>query len=121
VIGLHRRRRGRCFTPGGGAADGVRVRVFDTRPRFIPPAGYHPGGFCSDGLRSPPPAWVYRLPDFRRSAIASRKTSELHAQSPRSSHRFEQWLPTALQRSDGGSMRLVVRAWDRFFCGAGAP
>jgi hypothetical protein len=82
----HRRRRGRCFTLGGGSADGVRVRG----PTRIPCAS--PRLFMFGGL-------LLRLLN---------RASEVHARSHRSSHRFEHW-PTALQRSDGRSLRARRR------------
>jgi hypothetical protein len=87
VIDFRRRRRGRCFTLGGGSADGVRVRVFATR---VPCASSRL--FMFGGL-------LLRLLN---------RVAENHARSHRSSHRFEHW-PTALQRSDGCIMRQVWR------------
>jgi hypothetical protein len=44
VIDFRRRRRGRCFTLGGGSADGVRVRVFATRVPGASPRLFMFGG-----------------------------------------------------------------------------
>ena len=86
VIVLHRRRRGRFFTLGGGSAGRVRVGVFCAKS-------------CASSRLFMFGGLLLRFAQPRRGA--SRSITSLVASG-------EHW-PTALQRSDGKSLRAAGR------------
>ncbi len=109
---LQRRRRERCFTLGGGSAAGVRVCAVRANPRCVSPRLLPRGLQQLVRYVRTAHAWVCRTAAAPlRDRL--RRTPELHAQSPRSSHRLNSGrLPSS--GAMGGIVRLRRRCGIRF-------